>query len=78
VTTAIVCEQALGEAFLFPGMAGAQSVRRPQGGALWRSGSRLQKPTGLRELLRARIFLFAAAFEAEAIAVHLQNVDMMG
>ncbi len=30
------------------------------------------------ELLRTRIFLFTAVLEPETIAVHLQNVDMMG
>ena len=49
------------------GLGGAEAVSR---------NKRQRQPPG--ELLRAGIFFLLAVFEAEAVSVHLQNVDVMG
>jgi hypothetical protein len=67
---------------VFQGMAGAKPVRRPLGrrglGGVeaFSRNKRRRKPPG--ELLRAGIFFLLAVFEAEAVSVHFQNVDVMG
>jgi hypothetical protein len=76
----VVRSRGLCEDVVFLGMLERSACDGRRTARFGRSGSPLQKQARavLGWLLRTGIFLLPTVFEAEAVSIHLQNVDMMG